>query len=220
MNGNVADLYDYATLRTLDVSTMFVPRIARSLLVLGSSQSIDVLDRAATQNVALRRRKGGGGLVLLGPDDLWVDWWIPANDEREISDVRADSLRVGALWRDVLSSRVALPVTVHQGSLEGELEHRVVCFAGKGPGEVFVAGRKAVGVTQWRVREGSFLSTVLLAQHTSDVLSYLREVPEGLDDALDPFLTSELAPFDAEAMVEELGRASGAQVVLHPALLD
>jgi lipoate-protein ligase A len=218
VNGDVGDLYDYAALRTLEVSTMFVPRIERPLLVFGSSQSLDVLSDAASEKVGLRRRKGGGGLVLLQPEDVWVDWWIPANDEHWSKDVRESSVRAGVLWHDVLTPRVSLPVTVHRGSLEGERAHRVVCFAGKGPGEVFVAGRKAVGVTQWRVREGSFLSTVLLAHHTRDVLSYLRDVPAGLDEALDTFEFSELATPDTEAMIEDLRQASGARVVLRPAI--
>ena len=57
-----------------------------------------------------------------------------------------------------------------------------MCFAGRGPGEVFVDERKAVGVTQWRVREGVFVSTVLHAGPTTDVLRYPREVPDGLDE--------------------------------------
>ena len=50
---------------------------------------------------------------------------------------------------------------------------------------MFVDGRKAVGVTQWRVREGVLVSTVLHAHAGADVLPYLRDVPEGLDRALD-----------------------------------
>jgi len=35
-----------------------------------------------------------------------------------------------------------------------------------------------VGVTQWRVRDGVFLSTVMPAYSSQDVLGYLNEVPE------------------------------------------
>ena len=218
MNGDIGDLYDYAAIRAIEVSTMFVPHIERALLVLGSSQSLDVLEGEVSEKVTLRRRKGGGGLVLLHPGDLWIDWWIPSNDEHWSKDVHVSSIRAGTLWRDVVASRVSLPVTVHEGSLAGELAHRMVCFAGKGPGEVFVGGRKAVGVTQWRVREGVFLSTVLATHHLREVLSYLREVPKGLNEALDGYEFSNLTTTDTEAMIEELRRASGARVVVRPSL--
>jgi lipoate-protein ligase A len=218
VNGGVGDLYDYVALRATEVSTMFVPRIERALLVLGSSQSLDVLDGEVSEKVTLRRRKGGGGLVLLHPNDIWVDWWIPANDEQWSKDVHVSSIRAGMLWRDVVASRVSLPVTVHEGSLEGELAHRMVCFAGKGPGEVFVEGRKAVGVTQWRVREGVFLSTVLATHDSREVLSYLREVPKGLHEALNGYEFSNPTPIDTDAIIDELRRSSGARTVLHPTL--
>jgi lipoate-protein ligase A len=216
--GEVKELYDYAELRTLEVATMFVPRIERPLLVLGSRQSTDLLDDAATREVVLRRRRGGGGLVLLRPGDVWVDWWVPANDESWSHDVHASSLRAGRIWRDVVAARVTAPVSVHEGSLEGEVAHRVVCFAGKGPGEVFVGGRKAVGVTQWRVREGVFLSTVLPAHNSRETLAYVRDVPAGLDDAFDHDGFGDLASHDTETMLEELHHASGAGEILRPDL--
>jgi len=191
----VDDLYDYRTLRQLEETTMFVVRPLRATLVLGGSQSVDVLDPSRVSSTPVRRRRGGGGLVLVRPDDVWVDWWIPHDDDRWSHDVRESSLRIGQWWSDALSPHVN-DVRVHAGPLEGEVAFRLVCFAGRGPGEVFVAGRKAVGVTQWRVREGVFLSTVLHAEPTSDVLDFLRLVPEGLVDALDHAALSSLRALD------------------------
>ena len=39
----------------------------------------------------------------------------------------------------------------------------LVCFAGRGPGEVFSSGRKVVGLSQWRSREGSLFSSCAYA---------------------------------------------------------
>ena len=78
---------------------------------------------------------------------------------------------VGQWWADVLSDVVDGDVTVHDGPLEGDPAYRLVCFAGRGPGEVFVDDKKAVGVTQWRVREGIFVSTVMHAHASDDVLA-------------------------------------------------
>jgi hypothetical protein len=95
-------------------------------------------------------------------------------------------------------------VKVHSGALAGSDAHRVACFAGRGPGEVFVSDRKAVGLTQWRVREGIFISTVLPAGATTDVLGYLEDVPDGLATALDHHTLSSLSIGDREGLVDEL----------------
>ena len=184
MNDDVDELYDYGALRALTSPTALVVRTAEPTLVLGGSQSLDVLDERRRHGVALRRRRGGGGVVLLQPDDVWIDWWIPANDDRWSPDVHVMSQRVGEWWRDVLSSRLDREVHVHQGGMSGDVAWRVACFAGRGPGEVFVDDRKTVGVTQWRVREGVFVSTVLPAHSSRLLLDVLAVVPDGLDAAM------------------------------------
>ncbi len=205
----VADLYDYAAIRGLERPTMFVAHATRATLVLGSSQRTEVLNASAVASTPLRRRRGGGGLVLLRPKDLWIDWWIPATDPRWSGDLRASSVLVGTWWQAALRA-IGTTAIVHEGPLENEPALRVVCFAGRGPGEVFVDGRKVVGLTQWRVREGLFVSTVLHAEPTSDVLQYLAEVPEGLDAALDHHVLSSLAHVDPADLVDRLHDASGA----------
>ena len=46
-------------------------------------------------------------------------------------------------------------LTVHDGPMAGGRWAELVCFAGLGPGEVLVAGRKLVGISQRRTRHGS-----------------------------------------------------------------
>lgn len=205
----VEELYDYNVVRSLVDPTMFVVRLDEPTLVLGSSQSVEILDRAKMGSLTLRRRRGGGGLVLLQPDDLWVDWWIPATDARWSPDVRASSLRVGGWWCDVLSAHVRGEVRMHEGPLEGASAHRVVCFAGRGPGEVFVDDRKAVGLAQWRVREGIFLTSVLHTGPSDVVVDLLVSPPAGLLEALDHHVASSLAIDDPEGLLVELRRAGG-----------
>ncbi len=185
MNDDVEELYDYGTLRALTAPTMLIVRTAEPTFVLGGSQSLDVLNAPRRSQVAVRRRRGGGGVVVLQPDDVWIDWWIPTDDERWSPDVHVMSHRVGEWWRDVLTPRLDGEVRVHQGAMAGDVAWRVACFAGRGPGEVVVDGRKAVGVTQWRVREGVFVSTVLPAHPSHLLLDLLADVPDGLDAALE-----------------------------------
>jgi lipoate---protein ligase len=205
----IRELYDYDELRKESEATIFAITLERATLVLGSTQSTDILDPERLGDIAIRRRRGGGGLVLVRPGDLWVDWWIPAGDERWRGDVHASSRLVGESWADALRPFVAGDVTVHEGPLEGEPAHRLVCFAGRGPGEVFVDGKKAVGVTQWRVREGIFLSTVMPAHAPFDVLAYLHDVPEGLERALEHQDLSSLTDADPATLLEALCRTNG-----------
>ena len=49
-------------------------------VVLGSTQSPDVVDAdaAAVGGVAVVRRRSGGGAVLVTPEDpVWIDLWVP-----------------------------------------------------------------------------------------------------------------------------------------------
>jgi lipoate-protein ligase A len=181
---DVEELYDYDVLRQLTSPTLLIVRTSEPTFVLGGSQSLDVLDYQRRQRVVLRRRRGGGGVVMLQPDDVWIDWWLPADDTRWSSDVYVTSNRVGEWWRHALAARLESEVHVHQGALEGDRAWRVACFAGRGPGEIFVDERKAVGVTQWRVREGVFVSSVLHAHSSRALLDLLFTVPDGLANAL------------------------------------
>jgi lipoate-protein ligase A len=182
MLDEVEELYDYDTLRSIEVPTMFQIRLGEPFAVLGSSQEATVLN--ADSSLARRRRRGGGGVVFLQPDDLWIDFWIPAADERWTSDLHDASLAVGRWWADALRQHVDGDFVVHEGSVTGDDELRSVCFAGRGPGEVFLAERKVVGLTQWRVREGTFLSTVLPGSSMTPLSQHLEHVPSGLESAL------------------------------------
>jgi lipoate-protein ligase A len=205
----VENLYDYDAIRQLRDATMFVAKVDSATLVLGSSQPIDVLELDRLDSMVLCRRRGGGGLVLLRPGDLWIDWWIPQGDERWSNDVRVSSIRSGQWWQSALNPFVNGAARVHHGSLEGDPALRVVCFAGRGPGEVFVDARKAVGLTQWRVREGIFVSTVIHGSPSSDVVDLLREPPPGILEALDHHVLSTLGVGEPEELLQALIQVSG-----------
>jgi lipoate-protein ligase A len=209
VSGELKELIDYNTLRGEGEAIMIAAHVTRPTLVLGGNQSSNVVDPLKLGATSLRRRRGGGGLVLLRPDDVWIDWWIPANDPRWSRDVHVSSVRAGEWWANELRHHTSETVSVHEGPLEGDPVFRVVCFAGRGPGEVFVDGRKTVGVTQWRVREGVLLSTVLHARPTNDVIEYLASVPPGLSDALDHQGLGSLRLKDSKALLDQLRTSSG-----------
>lgn len=205
----LAELYDYDVIRGEAHATMYEVHTDRPTLVLGSTQSIEVLNRDRLGDLALRRRRGGGGLVLLQPDDIWIDWWIPVDDGRWRGDVHASSRVAGQWWATALAQFVSGEISVHEGPLEGDPAYRLICFAGRGPGEVFVDGKKAAGVTQWRVREGVFVSTVLHAHASREVLTYLGEPPDGLELAIDHQVLSSLSDVAGDVLIESLRLVSG-----------
>ncbi|MGH9130932.1 MAG: lipoate--protein ligase family protein [Acidimicrobiales bacterium] len=140
----------------------------RPAVVLGSTQPehhLDV-DRLRAAGVELARRRSGGGAVLVVPDEtVWVAVAVPSADPLWVADVGEAFVWLGRAWAHALNSlrspgsRSGSPddgiATVHQGSLRRTAWSAHACFAGLGPGEVSVDGRKVVGISQRRTREGA-----------------------------------------------------------------
>jgi lipoate---protein ligase len=125
----------------------------RPALVLGSTQPDSLADPAA--NVDLVRRRSGGGAVLLDPESaLWVDVVVPRGDPLWDDDVSVSFHWLGRVWRDALAT-LGLRAQVHEGPYLATPASRLVCFAGLGPGEVTIDGRKVVGLSQRRTRAGA-----------------------------------------------------------------
>ncbi len=180
-------------------------RIDRATLVLGSTQPRDVVDAAAAgrKGVVVERRRSGGGAVLVAPGDtLWVDAWVPRGDPLWRDDVVHAAYWVGEWWAAALRAAGLGHVNVHRGPLRAAPGSELVCFAGRGPGEVFVDAYKVVGVAQWRGREGALFHTA----------AYRRWDPAALLDLLN------LAPVERQRMTAALaGVARGVDELLSPA---
>ncbi len=180
-----------------------VRAVTTPTLVLGSTQRSEVVRPGAprARGVELARRRGGGGAVYLDPDDpLWLDCWIPRDDPLWNADVAAAAEWVGAWWVDALAGLGLSGLEVHAGAAAPGEFGELICFAGRGPGEVFLSNRKVVGLSQWRSRQGALfsscaylrwdpvplLSLLDLDEQTSDELAgALRPVAAGLG-ALEP----------------------------------
>lgn len=126
-------------------------------LVLGSAQRPELADGEACRaaGVEVVRRRSGGGAVLVVPGDLlWLDLVIPADDELWESDVGRAFDWVGKTWQRALAE-VEVPADAHAGPLVRTRWSPLVCFAGLGPGELTLAETttKVVGISQRRTRE-------------------------------------------------------------------
>lgn len=132
--------------------------VTRPAVALGSTQPASVVDEAAAAEAGVevvRRRSGGGAVWLEAGAVTWVDVVLPADDPLWVDDVGRSALWLGEAWARALSSLGVGGLGVHRGPLVRGPWSPLVCFAGLGPGEVLVDGRKAVGISQRRTRAGA-----------------------------------------------------------------
>ncbi len=147
-----------------------------SAIVLGSSQPDELLDADAVTAAGLHvvRRRSGGGAVLLRPGAVvWIDLIVPA--AAWPTDVRRSMVAAGEVWQAALTEVAAVApgtVVVHDGGMLPTDWSRAVCFAGIGPGEVLAADatptRKLVGLSQRRTRGGARIQGLV---HRSDLVA-------------------------------------------------
>lgn len=177
--------------RRVDVLVPTVPAV-----VLGSTQA-DPSGAAAIEVV--RRRSGGGAVLVTRDDPLWVDVDLPVGDPLWSDDVGASFGWLGSAWAVALGAG-----DVHDGPFVPGRWGRTVCFASRGPGEVFVDGAKVVGLAQRRTRAGArfqcavlsrwepgpLIDIVVPAEDRAEARRDLADVARGvsLDGVLDRFL--------------------------------
>jgi len=151
----------------------WIVRVERPALVLGSRQPLVSVDGLEV----VRRRSGGGAVYVEPGGTLWVDVVVPSDHPLWEHDVGRAVHWLGDVWAAALGDPAA---TVHRGAMVRSALSDTVCFAGLGPGEVTIGGRKAVGISQRRTREAARFQCV----------AYERWDPEplrralGLDDDL------------------------------------
>lgn len=135
-------------------------------LVLGSSQRSDGLvdvEACADAGIDVVRRRSGGGAVLLTPGEVdWIDVIVPTGAPGWTVDVHATMVWLGeqlaAVVADALTG-VAHPghVAVNRSGMVGSEWSSLVCFEGLGPGEVLLGGQKLIGISQRRTRTAARL---------------------------------------------------------------
>jgi lipoate-protein ligase A len=127
-------------------------------VVLGSAQpesDID-LDAARAGGTEVVRRRSGGGAVLVGPGLItWVDLVVPARDPLWEADVGRAFWWLGTAWVAALADTGIPDAEMWQAGLVRSRWSGRVCFAGVAAGEVLVGGGKVVGMSQRRTRRGA-----------------------------------------------------------------
>ena len=169
----------------------WICHVDRPALVLGSTQRDSVVDRAACDaaGVEVVRRRSGGGIVLVRPTEMvWVDVVLPAGDDLWEDDVGRAMWWVGETWQRALETGGVTGTTVHRARPVDSAWSRLVCFAGTGPGEVLHGERKVVGISQRRTRGSARFQCGVHLHWDADALRALlaepRPAPGELDDAV------------------------------------
>ncbi len=167
-------------------------------VVLGSGQADTVIDqrRAEGAGVEICRRRGGGTLVWLDRESMWFDVSIASSDPRWETDVGRAFIWLGELLAETLES-LGVPATVRTGGLLRGPWSDLLCFGGLGPGEVSVAGRKLIGLSQRRTRDRARFQGVV----------YPRWEPGAIQGVVDPrrWAVPEGNPEDLAVGLEDLG---------------
>lgn len=135
-------------------------------LILGRGQSPQVLGDTQLQVIT---RFSGGGAVLMDEGLLSLDVLLPAADRLLDGDLTAVFLTVGHAWARALESLGCDDVAVHEGAAQAQRRGSprqqllaAICYATLGRGEVTVAGRKVIGLSQRRRRPGALVQCGLL----------------------------------------------------------
>jgi lipoate-protein ligase A len=161
-------------------------------LVLGSRQRVEVLDVDACRRagVDVVKRRSGGGVVLVEPTAMcWFDVVVPAGDPRmaaDADDVGASMRWLGARIVKALAQLGVADVDAHAGPMTGGSLGQLICFAGLGPGEVLLHGSKLVGISQRRTRSGSRFQCMVHLRWEPGALLRLLAAPRPAAAGLPP----------------------------------
>ena len=202
MRGDAGALHD----RPIEpIARVEVLEIERPAVVLGSTQSFDVVDvgRAEESGFAVVRRRSGGGVVILQPGDhVWIDVTVPRGHALWLDDVERATWWLGDMWRTVLrdvlqdvpketakAAAGSLPSggspiewAVYRDKLVATAPERAVCFASVGPGEV-VRREMNAGVNQ-RSAGVSHKVVGISQRRTKDAARFQCTVFRAIDVAL------------------------------------
>ena len=153
-------------------------------------------DLAANHPAVVRRRSGGGAVLVSPGDSVWIDVVINRGDPLWDDDINRAPMWLGRAWVAALATLGIAGGEVVDRYQPGKWG-RLACFASQGPGEVVVDGAKAVGLSQRRTRTMARFQT-LLYRHWApeDLIARLNVPPEQIDD-LRATLTGAARPVDA-----------------------
>jgi lipoate-protein ligase A len=182
--GSVADRH--LTFPTFESRQIIIHEIDKPTMVFGTAQkNMSLSEDIECEYVS---RKSGGGAVFLEPDEvLWVDFVIPREDPLWCNDIGQSSVWLGELWAGAMKE-IGVQGTVHYEEIRKNKLSSLICFAGLATGEVTVSGKKTIGISQRRTREGAwFQCAALFSWPAKEMVDLLQLEPRKkiIDDLLE-----------------------------------
>ena len=178
LRGRAATLHEFTppaqarrTLRILEALSAAV--------VIGSSQPDSDIDLGCAESTGVevvRRRSGGGAVLLVPAQHVWIDFWLPAGDALWRDDVVVAADWLGETFVSALRDAGIADLSVHRGPASSDTLSRKVCFVGRGPGEVFSGAKKVVGLSQRRTRDWIRFQTIMHRQFSAEQTARLVAV--------------------------------------------
>lgn len=185
--------------------------ITAPALVLGSTQHDSDVDIEACRRAGVEvvRRRSGGGAVLLVPGEVtWLDVIVPAATPGWSADVHRPMVWLGnGLAGAIARATGIVDLAVHDDAMRSTPWSRLVCFDGLGAGEVLLGGRKLVGISQRRTRDAARLQCCWYSEYDPQRLVALLDPAAGRPGAADLARVATLPAGSADAIVGELAAA-------------
>lgn len=161
------------------VISLFTP--VQPAIILGSTQERSLINEKAclAKRIEIVKRHSGGGIVFLAKGStIWIDVEIPREHSLWLNDIGNSSLWLGEVFEYELSKICNIKLELHRGALIKTSWSSLICFAGRGPGEVFTQdGRKVVGISQRRTRDWARFQCAISLQWKPDLLLELLNEP-------------------------------------------
>ncbi len=161
------------------VISLFTP--VQPAIILGSTQERSLINEklCLANNIEIVKRRSGGGIVFLAKDStIWIDVEIPREHSLWLNDVGDSSLWLGEVFKNELSELSNVKLELHRGALIKTTWSSLICFAGRGPGEVFTQdSRKVVGISQRRTRDWARFQCAISLQWKPELLLELLNEP-------------------------------------------
>ncbi len=143
-----------------DDLTVMPVHIGEPMLIVGSTQTVDL----ANGTVPVLRRRSGGGAVLLHPDSaVWVDVVVPRHHPLYETQIERSSMWLATAIQREFAGDFELPLDIARVNGIDQFGH-LLCFGGIGIGELTCAGRKVIGVAQRRGKWGARMQILAYTQ--------------------------------------------------------
>lgn len=118
-------------------------------------------------------------MLLVPGEHLWLDVVIGADDPLWSNDVQTSMTWLGEIWQRALAEVGVTDTQVASGGLVADELGQLVCFAGRGPGEVMDrnGSTKYVGISQRRTRDQARFQCTAYMRWSARALEELLSEP-------------------------------------------